>query len=72
MEIIDKRNTYIEVDDVPAGEVFETEYSVYLKIEPFYNFADDECNCVDLITNRVRYIGGEVKIIKGAFVVGEK
>lgn len=71
MNIIDKRNTYVEVEDILAGKIFENEVGIYLKIIPFDDCNNDECNCVDLITNEVRYIDGEAKIMKGAFIVGE-
>lgn len=71
MKIIDKKNTYVEVEDVLAGEIFENEEGIYLKIEPFFERDGYERNCVNLLTNKIGYVYGEVKIMKGAFVVGE-
>lgn len=71
MKIIDKKNTYVEVEDVLAGEIFENEKGIYLKIEPFFERDGYEHNCVNLLTNKIDYVYGEVKIMKGAFVVGE-
>lgn len=71
MKIIDKKNTYVEVEDVLAGEIFENEEGIYLKIESFFERDGYERNCVNLLTNKIGYVYGEVKIIKGAFVVGE-
>lgn len=72
MKIIDKRNGDIETKDVLPGEIFEDKVGIYLKIEPFCVGQGDECNCVDLLTNEVCCVNGKVKIITGAFVVGEK
>ena len=71
MKIIDKRRTYVKVEDISAGEIFENENGIYLKFEPYDDCDGSEWNCVNLITNDVCYIDGEAKIIKGAFIVGE-
>lgn len=71
MKIIDKKNTYVEVEDVLAGEIFENEEGIYLKIEPFFERDGYERNCVNLLTNKIDYVYGEAKIMKGAFIVGE-
>lgn len=71
MKIIDKRNTYFKAEDVLPGEIFEYERDIYLKIEFFEDCGGEEWNCVNLTTNEISYVDGELKIIKGAFVVGE-
>lgn len=72
MKIIDnKYESYVDVSDILAGEIFQNEYGIYLKIVPFWK-DDDRRNCVNLDTNEVGYAGGRAKILQGAFVVGEK
>lgn len=72
MKIIDnKYESYVDVSNILAGEIFQNEYGIYLKIVPFWK-DDDRHNCVNLDINEVGYTGGKAKILPGAFIVGEK